>query len=69
MSATLAARHMVHDYAAWRTVNDQLGPLRTQYACTAQRVMQLPNDANDLSAMNRRVTRRRPCDRKGAGDA
>jgi hypothetical protein len=44
MSATLAVRHNVRDYAAWRKVYDELQPLRTQYGCTAQRVMQLPDD-------------------------
>ena len=48
MSATLAVRHNVRDYAAWRPVYDELQPLRTQYGCTAQRVMQLPDDDNAL---------------------
>jgi hypothetical protein len=48
MSATLAVRHNVRDYAAWRKVYDELEPLRTQYGCTAQRVMQLPDDDNAL---------------------
>ncbi|MGO8888158.1 MAG: hypothetical protein ACLP8X_08435 [Streptosporangiaceae bacterium] len=48
MSATLAVRHNVRDYAAWRKVYDELQPLRTQYGCTAQRVMQLPDDDNAL---------------------
>src|SRR5208282_5759486 len=49
MSARLTVRHKVHDYAAWRKVYDELGPpLRTQHGCTAQRVMQVPGDANDL---------------------
>ena len=48
MSATLAVRHHVSDYAAWRKVYDELEPLRAQHGCTAQRVMQLPGDGNDL---------------------
>jgi hypothetical protein len=48
MSATLAVRHNVADYAAWRKVYDEVQPLRGQYGCTAQRVMQLADDANDL---------------------
>jgi hypothetical protein len=48
MSATLAVRHNVRDYAAWQKVYDELQPLRTQYGCTAQRVMQLPDDGNAL---------------------
>ena len=48
MSATLAVRHHVSDYAAWRKVYDELGPLRAQHGCTGQRVMQLPGDGNEL---------------------
>ena len=48
MSATLAVRHNVEDYAAWRKVYDELEPLRAQHGCTAQRVMRLPADGNDL---------------------
>jgi hypothetical protein len=48
MSATLAVRHNVEDYAAWRKVYDELEPLRAQYGCTAKHVMQLPDDANAL---------------------
>jgi hypothetical protein len=48
MSATLAVRHHVRDYAAWRKVYDELQPLRAQHGCVAQRVMQLANDDNEL---------------------
>jgi hypothetical protein len=48
MSATLAVRHNVRDYAAWRKVYDELEPLRVQHGCTGKRVMQLPDDGNDL---------------------
>ena len=48
MGATLVVRHKVTDYAAWRTVYDQLGALRDQHGCTDQRVLRLPDDANDL---------------------
>jgi hypothetical protein len=48
MSATLVVRHKVNDYAAWRSVYDGLEPLRAQHGCTAQRVLRLPADANDL---------------------
>ena len=48
MSATLAIRHHVSDYAAWRKVYDEAEPLRAQYGCTAARVMQLPDDGNEL---------------------
>ena len=48
MSATLAIRHRVGDYAAWRKVYDEVEPLRTQHGCIAQRVMRLPEDGNEL---------------------
>ena len=48
MSATLAVRHHVSDYATWRKVYDELEPLRAQHGCTAQRVMQRPGDENDV---------------------
>ena len=48
MSATLAIRHRVGDYAAWRKVYDEVEPLRAQHGCIAQRVMQLPGDGNEL---------------------
>ena len=48
MSATLAVRHTVGDYAAWRKVYDELDTLRVQHGCTAARVMRLPEDGNDL---------------------
>ena len=48
MSATLAVRHHVRDYAAWRTVYDEVESLRAQHGCTAQRVMRLPEDSNEL---------------------
>jgi len=48
MSATLVVRHKVSDYAAWRSVYDELELLRAEHGCTAQRVLRLPADANDL---------------------
>src|SRR6516165_2499998 len=48
MSATLAIRHHVRDYAAWRKVYDEVEPLRAQHGCIAQRVMRLPDDGNEL---------------------
>jgi len=48
MSATLAVRHTVADYATWRKVYDGLEPLRAQHGCIAQRVMQSPEDGNEL---------------------
>jgi hypothetical protein len=48
MSATLAIRHQVRDYAAWRKAYDEAESLRAQHGCTAQRVMRLPDDGNEL---------------------
>ena len=48
MSATLAIRHHVRDYATWRKAYDETEPLRAQYGCTAHRVLRLAEDGNDL---------------------
>ena len=48
MSATLAIRHHVRDYAAWRRVYDEVDSLRSQHGCTSQRVMRLNDDGNEL---------------------
>lgn len=48
MSATLVVRHKVQDYDAWRPVYDSLEPLREQHGCTGKRVLQLPDNANDV---------------------
>ena len=48
MSATLAIRHHVRDYAAWRKVYDEVESLREQHGCIGHRVMRLPDDGNEL---------------------
>lgn len=48
MSATLAVRHTVADYATWRPVYDSLESLRAEYGCTQQQVLRDPANANDL---------------------
>lgn len=48
MSATLAVRHDVADYAAWREIYDGLESLRAEYGCTAQQVLRDPANANEL---------------------
>ena len=48
MSATLVVRHSVADYAAWRSVYDEVEPIRAEHGCTAQRVLRAPADANDV---------------------
>jgi hypothetical protein len=52
MSATLIVRHHVADYAAWRVVYDDVDSLRTSHGCTAQRVLQLPGDPNEVVAIH-----------------
>jgi hypothetical protein len=48
MTATLAVRHHVRDYSAWRKVYDEVEQLRLQYGCTSKHVMRLPDDANEI---------------------
>ena len=48
MSATLAVRHNVQDYAAWRVVYDELDTLRAQHGCTGQQVWHAPGNAEDV---------------------
>jgi quinol monooxygenase YgiN len=48
MSATLAARHSVADYAIWRKAYDDAEPIRARHGCTGHRVLRLPEDHNDL---------------------
>jgi uncharacterized protein (DUF1330 family) len=48
MSATIAARHTVADYAAWKKVYDEADAIRAQHGCTGQRVLRLPENHNDL---------------------
>jgi hypothetical protein len=48
MTATLVVRHKVNDYTAWRGVYDELEPLRLEHGCTGNRVLQLPDDTNDV---------------------
>lgn len=48
MTATLAVRHSVADYAAWRAVYNEAESIRVKYGCSAQTVGRSPEDANDL---------------------
>jgi quinol monooxygenase YgiN len=48
MSATLAVRHTVADYASWRVVYDEVDSIRAQHGCTGASVLRLPTDANDV---------------------
>jgi hypothetical protein len=48
MSATLAVRHEVADYTAWRAVYDEVEPIRARHGCTGQRVLASPGKTSDL---------------------
>jgi quinol monooxygenase YgiN len=52
MTGTLIVRHPVTDYAAWKSVYDEVETLRAQHGCTDQRVLQNPADANDVVAIH-----------------
>lgn len=52
MTATLVVRHKVNDYSEWRGVYDELEPVRLEHGCTGNRVLQLPDDANDVLVMH-----------------
>jgi hypothetical protein len=48
MTGTLIVRHRVQDYDAWRTVYEEVGPLREQHGCTEDRVLRAPADSDDV---------------------
>lgn len=48
MSATLIVRHTVADFAAWRKGYDEADAMRGEHGCTGERVLQAPNDANEV---------------------
>jgi hypothetical protein len=52
MTGTLIVRHPVQDFASWKVVYDEVGTLRDQHGCTAERVLQLPTDANEVVAIH-----------------
>jgi hypothetical protein len=52
MTGTLIVRHPVSDYDAWRVVYNEVGSLRDQHGCTAERVLRLPTDGNEIIAIH-----------------
>lgn len=48
MSAILAVRHTVADYATWLVVYKEAGTIRDTHGCTAEAVFRLPADGNDV---------------------
>jgi hypothetical protein len=45
-------RHPVGDFAAWRTVYDQVQPLRDKYGVSAADVLQDPADPNNVTVLH-----------------
>jgi len=45
-------QHPVSDYAAWRTVYDQVQPLRDKHGVSAADVLQDPSDPNNLTVLH-----------------
>lgn len=45
-------RHPVSDYAAWRTVYDEVQPLRDRYGVSAADVLQDPANPNDVTVLH-----------------
>ncbi len=52
MTGILIVRHPVTDFATWRVVYEEVGALRDQHGCTAERVLVLPSDGNDVVAIH-----------------
>ena len=50
--ATLVVTHPVADYGSWRAVYDEVGSLRTQYGCTADRVIRGADDPLQVLVMH-----------------
>ena len=45
-------KHPVNDYAAWRTVYEQVQPLRDKHGVSAADVLQDPADPNNLTILH-----------------
>ena len=48
MTATLVVRHSVGDYDVWRKGYEDADTIRAAHGCTAESVLRLPSDPNDL---------------------
>ncbi len=48
MTALLAVRHNVADYAAWREVYDSAEPIRARHGCSAKAVYSAPGNDTDV---------------------
>jgi len=45
-------KHPVNDYAAWRTVYDEVQPLRDKHGVSAADVLRDPANPNDLTVLH-----------------
>lgn len=45
-------KHPVNDYAAWRTVYEQVQPLRDKHGVSAANVLQDPADPNNVTVLH-----------------
>jgi len=45
-------KHSVNDYAAWRTVYEEVQPLRDKHGVTAADVLQDPTDPNNVTVLH-----------------
>ena len=53
MSRVLSiVQHPVNDYAAWRTVYEQVQPLRDKHGVSAADVLQDPADPNNVTVLH-----------------
>jgi hypothetical protein len=53
MAKTVAiVKHQVNDYAAWRTVYDEVQPLRDSFGATNAVVLQDPDDKNSVTVLH-----------------
>jgi quinol monooxygenase YgiN len=53
MGKTLGiVQHSVRDYAAWRTVYEQVQPLRDKHGVSAADVLQDPTDPNNVTVLH-----------------
>jgi hypothetical protein len=50
--ALTIVKHQVNDYAAWKTVYDEVQPLRESFGVTGATVLQDPDDKNSVTVLH-----------------
>ena len=50
--ALTIVKHQVNDYAAWRSVYEEVQPLRDSFGATDARVFQDPDDKNSVTVLH-----------------